>query len=135
MFKLGFSSETEPKGVPTHAHIVGTKFCLPKRQDSGLQCQYYSSPLWPLSRFEKYESHCQIVSIFVLEQGYKVKHVLTTKENSTLEDSTDCLLKGQIEIMDGQTLRSSYLHFADSFTHVHLELLGSKTRLWKTGPS
>lgn len=51
-FKLGFSSETEPEGVSMHTHTVDAKFCLPKRQDSGLQHQYYSPPLWPLSRFE-----------------------------------------------------------------------------------
>lgn len=66
-FKLGFSFETEPKGVPMHTRAVGTKFCLPKKQYSGLQNQYYSPPLWPLSRLEKYESHCQIMSLFVLE--------------------------------------------------------------------
>lgn len=38
-----------------------------------------------------------------------------TKENGSLEDSTDFLLKEEIAIMGGQTLRSVYLHFADRF--------------------
>lgn len=42
-------------------------------------------------------------------------NMLTTKEDSNLEDSTDFLLKGEIAIMGGQTLRSAYLHFPDRF--------------------
>lgn len=100
---LSFSPETEPEGVPMNTHTVGAEFCLPKRQDSGLQHQYYSCPLWPLSRFENCDSHCQIMSLFVLEQGYEVKHVPTAKETGSLEDSADCLFKGEIAIMGGQT--------------------------------
>lgn len=129
---LSFSPETEPEGVPMNTHTVGAKFCLPERQDSGLHQKYYSSPLWPLSRFEKCDSHWQMMSLFILEQGYEVKHVPTAKENGNLEDSADCLLKGGIAIMGGQTLRSARLHFSpmDIITH-----FGSKARLWKTGAS
>lgn len=53
-------------------------------------------------------------------------NVLTTKEDSSLKGSVDFLLKGEIAIMDGRTLRLAYLHFPDRFHPQTLSPLAPK---------
>lgn len=111
-FLLGFSSEAGPKCFPIYT--MGANFVY---QKGGIQDYSLRVIHLPCGHFLDLKSmSCTLRSCSFLYLNSDLRlNVKKTEENCSLKDSADCLLKGEMAVVDIQTLRYAYSYSPGRF--------------------